>query len=94
MEGTGEGELVIGESSGDESEEGECSSDGEENPCNLLGIPVYNQKQPELVEDEMKETGSEGEWKEGAEIEKDGTEEQEEEENGDRLRPEKLMQLG
>ena len=87
----GEGELVIDEGSGDESEEGECSSDGEEDPCNLLGIPIDSGKQPVVVEDEMKETGSE---EEGVEINTDQAEEQEEGESRDRIRPEKLMQLG
>lgn len=87
------GGLVIDESSEDESEEGECSSDGEDNPCNLLGIPLDSQKQPKLVEDlDEMETGSEGEADEGENNERDGMEG--EEENGDKIRPEKLMQLG
>lgn len=88
-----EGGLVIDESSEDESEEGECSSDGEDNPCNLLGISLDSQKQPELVEDQGEmDTGSEGGADEGEKDERDGMEG--EDENGDRIRPEKLMQLG
>lgn len=73
-----------------ESEEGECSSDGEDNPLSLLGIPQdSDHKQPELIEcqDEM-ESGSEGEGDEG---EKDGTDGAGQ---GDRILPENLMQLG
>ena len=84
---------MIDESSENESEEGECSSDGEDNPCNLLGIPVDSRKQPELVEDQDEmATGSEGGADEGEKDERDGMEGKGE--NGDRIRPEKLMQLG
>ena len=89
-------ELELG-SSGEESEEGECSSDGEDNPLSLLGIPLdSDRKQPKLVEhrDEHEmETGSEGELEgdehdEGEKEERDGTDDA-----GDRILPEKLMLL-
>ena len=90
---------MIDESSENESEEGECSSDGEDNPCNLLGIPVDSRKQPELVEDQDEmATGSEGSLRPSREAdvgekdERDGMDG--EGKNGDRIRPEKLMQLG
>jgi hypothetical protein len=87
-------EELMPVSSGGESEEGECSSDGEDNPLSLLGIPVdSDRKQPEaeLVEyrGEM-ETGSEGEGDEGEKDERDGNMDG----AGDRILPEKLMQLG
>ena len=87
--------LVIDDSSGEESEEGECSSDGEDDSCNLLGIPLDGGKEPdrESVEDrDEMETGSEGEVDEGEKDERDGMEG--EGEVGDRIEPEKLMQLG
>lgn len=87
--------LELG-SSGEESEEGECTSDGEDNPLSLLGIPLdSDRKQPELVEyrDENEiETGSEvegDERDEGEKDERDGMDDA-----GDRILPEKLMLLG
>ena len=88
--------LVIDDSSGEESEEGECSSDGEDDSYNLLGIPLDGGKEPDresVLEDrDEMETGSEGEVDEGEKDERDGMEG--EGEVGDRIEPEKLMQLG
>ena len=80
-----EGELVIDEGSGIESEEGECSSD-DEKMCNLLGVPIECREDPKLPD--VMETKSERE-EERRERDVVG-----EEENGDRIRPDKLMQLG
>ena len=81
-------ELAIDEGAGGESEEGECSSDGEDITGNLLGIPLDSRLQPEPIEGtgEM-ESGSDGEEGEGEKDEREG-------EDGDRITPEKLMQLG
>ena len=86
-------ELAIDEGSGGESEEGECSSDGEDTTGNLLGIPLESRIQLEPIEAEgtgEMESGSEGEEGIGEKGDRDGVEG----EDGDRITPEKLMQLG